>query len=451
MINIVGLGATNKYGLTLEAVETINNGNRNYLRTKEHEAVEYFYDNDISFETFDYLYNELNTFEEVYSSIVEKLLELEKNEDINYFVPGNPLIAEKTVVKLIESGVKYNIVMGMSFIEPVLRAVKRDPSEGFKLLDGDRFNKYDVDVHSDLIITQVYNDRTASDLKLDIAEIYGDEYMIYLITDAGLPSEDLYHIPIYQLDRIKNINHQSAVYIPKTDKIYNLSDLLLKVEKLAEENIDINDFGNLNLDTENLDNLSKALVLSLLAIKASDDEGFYTFYEIIENSCKKIAENAYFIKNTMEKSIQLGYNCDSLRKEKEASLISRLKSYNDNALLRASNVIDDVNNIGFVWEEVDGVLAKIAEELNEVKDALKQNDSKKISEELGDLIFSSVNLCRFLGFSPEEVLNLTTDKFIKRFEIMSDLASKRHLKLECLDLKSQDSLYNEAKQILKRD
>ena len=303
MINIVGLGATDKYGLTLEAVKTIKNGHKNYIRTEKHASVEYFIENNIEFDTFDYLYNELNTFEEVYSSIVEELLNLEKKEGIiNYYVPGNPLIAESTVVKLIDSGVKYNIVMGMSFIEPVLRAVKRDPSEGFILLDGDKFNKYDIDVHSDVLVTQIYNDRTASSLKLDISEIYGDEYMIYLITNAGLVDEDVYYIPIYELDRINNINHQSAVYIPKTKNINNLSDLLLEIDKSLDENIlDIKNIEKFNDVIENSDILCEALIYAIMLIKISDREGIFTFQEIIDETYKKIGENSDFIKNTMEK------------------------------------------------------------------------------------------------------------------------------------------------------
>ena len=452
MINIVGLGATDKYGLTLEAVEIINNGNKNFIRTKEHSAVDYFYDNNIDFETFDYLYNEKKSFKEVYEDIVKVLIEESKKYNINYFVPGNPLIAERTVVELINSNIDYKMIMGMSFIEPVLRAVKRDPSEGFKLLDGDYFNKYDIDVHSDIIITQIYNKRTASNLKLDISDIYGDEYMVYLITDAGLKTEDLYYIPIYELDRVENINHQTAVYIPKTKDIKNLSDLLIEVENLSyENNIDFEKLKEIKIDIEDEDSLAKALILSILGIKLSDNEGYFTFYEIIDKSIKKIAENGDFIKNTMEKSNNIRYNWDSLQKQEKASLIERLNSYKGNSLLRASDVIDDVVNIGFVWDDVCDVLEKVAEELEEVKDALKHKDSNEISEELGDLLFSSINLCRFLGFNPEDVLNNTTDKFIKRFEVMSDLASDRHITLEQLDLQKQDDLYNEAKHILKRD
>lgn len=303
MINIIGLGATDKFGLTLEAINAMKNGNENFLRTKEHRAVEYFYDENIEFKSFDYLYEKENSFEEVYTKIVEFLIEESKGRDINYFVPGNPLIAERTVVKIIESSCEYNIIMGMSFIEPVLRAVKRDPSEGFKLLDGDYFNKHDIDTHSDIIVTQIYNRRTASNLKLDISEIYGDEYMIYLITDAGLDSEDLYYIPIYELDRIENINHQSAVYIPKNDKILNFRDLLMETEELSKKIKDINHLNikREDLDIENIENLSEMLILSILGINLSEEEGFYNFYEIIKKSCEIIAGNGDFIKNTMEK------------------------------------------------------------------------------------------------------------------------------------------------------
>nr|WP_245311211.1 MazG nucleotide pyrophosphohydrolase domain-containing protein [Peptoniphilus stercorisuis] len=153
----------------------------------------------------------------------------------------------------------------------------------------------------------------------------------------------------------------------------------------------------------------------------------------------------------MEKRKDLRYNCDSLQKEGKVSLIRKLKSYNENALLRASNVIDDVSSIGFIWDEVDGALEKVSEELEEVYEAIKKDISYEISNELGDLIFSSVNLCRYLGFNPEDVLDLTIDKFIRRFEIMSELASKKNMKLEYLDLKDQDDLYNEAKHILEKD
>lgn len=95
MINVVGLGSTSAKDLTLEAVKIMKNGNKNFLRTERHEALSFFEENKINYESFDDLYDEMKSFDEVYNKIVELLIEKSKDEDINYFVPGTPLVAEK--------------------------------------------------------------------------------------------------------------------------------------------------------------------------------------------------------------------------------------------------------------------------------------------------------------------------------------------------------------------
>ena len=116
MINVVGLGSTSSKDLTLEAVEIMKNGNNNYLRTDNHDSVKFFKENKISYESFDYLYEESESFEDVYNKIVDFLIEKSKKGDINYFVPGNPFVAEKTVKLLLNSDVDINNTSGISFI-----------------------------------------------------------------------------------------------------------------------------------------------------------------------------------------------------------------------------------------------------------------------------------------------------------------------------------------------
>lgn len=291
MINIVGLGSTDSKGLTLEAVNTIKNGNKNFIRTIEHGAVAYFDENKIEYSSFDYLYENSESFEKVYESIVEILLEESKNQDINYFVPGNPLVAESSVVKLIEKTEDINIVMGMSFIEPMLRAVKRDPSKGMILIDGDDFDPLDINVDCDVIITQIYNHRIAVDLKLSLSEIYSDEYMIYLVIDAGLTTEVVHYIPIYELDRIDGINHQSALYIPRCKDITNLK----KIINALEDDIEF-------YDEEDVDVIIDEVIDDLKKLVSINSEGTYYYYELLDKIYKKITVNSDLIKNTMEKS-----------------------------------------------------------------------------------------------------------------------------------------------------
>lgn len=275
MINIVGLGPSDETQLTLEAIEIINNGNRNYLRTEEHDSVNYFKKNNIEYTSFDYIYNSESTFEEVYEKIVEKLLLESKNCDINYFVPGHPLIAEKTVVKILERTKDYNIVSGMSFIEPMLNLVKRDPSKGFILIDGDDFSPYDINKSKDIIITQLYNTRVAIDLKLSLSEIYSDEYEIYIVWDAGLKEERVKKLPLYLIDR-EEYNHRCAMYIPASDEI-NVSDVLKALEKQLKDD-----------DTKDIDLQIDVFVESLKQIMTSYQLGEYTQTELIDMMYKKI-------------------------------------------------------------------------------------------------------------------------------------------------------------------
>ena len=141
-IYVIGLGPGNVKSLTLGAVERIKSGVENFLRTENHPTVEYFKDQGVGYKSYDYLYDNEENFELVYENIVRDLiLESEKGKDINYYVPGNPLVAERTVEILLEQvDLDIEIISGMSFIEPMIELVERDPVNGLKIVDGTIFN-----------------------------------------------------------------------------------------------------------------------------------------------------------------------------------------------------------------------------------------------------------------------------------------------------------------------
>ncbi|WP_138160111.1 SAM-dependent methyltransferase [Peptoniphilus catoniae] len=281
MINIVGLGSSDKDGLTLEAYRIMKNKNKNFIRTKRHEAVKILEEEGIDYESFDYLYESEDSFDKVYEKIVDRLIEENKKGDINYFVPGSPFIAESTVVRLIKATDDYSLTAGVSFIDHLLNAVKTDPSKHMILLDGDDFNIHNVNPRGDIIITQIYNKRIAVDLKLSLSEVYGDEYEIYLVTDAGLKSEKVYKLPIYKLDRMENINHQSALFIPKCNRPV-LGDILDSLEdEPIQNNIDI-------------DELIDSTLENLKAIASLNREGLYNYREIFDLIYKKSSKNRLF-------------------------------------------------------------------------------------------------------------------------------------------------------------
>ena len=100
--------------------------------------------------------------------------------------------------------------------------------------------------------------------------------------------------------------------------------------------------------------------------------------------------------------------------------------------MRAAKVQKRAAKAGFDWDDIKDVFEKINEEYKELLDECKQGNIKYIKEELGDLLFSIVNLARFLHIDSEQALNLTNQKFINRFEFMEENASKQNKKIEDL-------------------
>jgi uncharacterized protein YabN with tetrapyrrole methylase and pyrophosphatase domain len=101
--------------------------------------------------------------------------------------------------------------------------------------------------------------------------------------------------------------------------------------------------------------------------------------------------------------------------------------------------------VGFDWPSVDGALPKIAEEADEIRAAIATGDELHIADELGDLLFSVVNVARHLDVEPEAALRAAVHKFRRRFEIVERLAVERGIDLHASDLAALDALWDEAK------
>jgi MazG family protein len=115
------------------------------------------------------------------------------------------------------------------------------------------------------------------------------------------------------------------------------------------------------------------------------------------------------------------------------------------ALIRAEKVQKKAARVGFDWSEAAPVVEKVREELAEVEAEVKSGASEKIEEEIGDLLFSVVNLARKLKVDGETALQRATDKFAKRFRAVEALARERGMTLESKTLAELDLLWDEVK------
>lgn len=221
MLHIAGLGPGDPGSITIETLKLLKE-TRVVLRTRIHPTVDSLTEWGIPWTSLDQFYEESDSFEDVYATIAREVLRLYQGEDsdLTYLVPGNPLIAEKSVTELIDileaSGIGYEIHPAVSFIDTIMDVLKRDPIKGLLILDSTDLSAKGISGETDTIITQVYNRRVASEVKLALSDYLADEAQIIYIRNAGIKGqEEIRRIPLWSLDRQEDVDHLTSVFIER--------------------------------------------------------------------------------------------------------------------------------------------------------------------------------------------------------------------------------------------
>ena len=180
------------------------------------------------------------------------------------------------------------------------------------------------------------------------------------------------------------------------------------------------------------------------------EAGRFTMDDVADGICKKMIYRHPHVFGSVEvkNSDEVLTNWDALKqKEKhQKSTTETLESVARSlpGLIRAEKVQHKAAKVGFDWDEVSGALDKVREETAEVARAIDGDGDP--SEELGDLLFAVVNVARFLKTDPEDAINRTTDKFIRRFARVEQAAKDAGRSLSEMSLAEMDALWDAAKQ-----
>lgn len=118
------------------------------------------------------------------------------------------------------------------------------------------------------------------------------------------------------------------------------------------------------------------------------------------------------------------------------------------ALMRAQKIQQKAARAGFDWDNINGAFEKLYEEINELKSAIADHKSAAIEEEFGDVLFSCVNIARFIDVDSEEALTAATDKFLERYLIVEKLAQEKNMDMKTATIEQLDVLWNKAKIII---
>ncbi len=241
-ITIVGLGPGNGRLLTREAWEILSTAKTVYLRTQRHPAAADLPDT-VNRVSFDHVYETAVNFDAVYTQIVTTLLQLGRESDIVYAVPGHPFIGESTVMQLAaaaeKGGVPVVIIPGLSFVEPALTAVHADGLDGLQLFDAIELTSTlypPLNPDQPVLLGQVYSRLLAGELKAMLTAVYPEQHTVSLIHAAGTPAESVETIPLYAIDRSRQIGHLTSLYLPPLPYAASLSALAETVATLRSPN-----------------------------------------------------------------------------------------------------------------------------------------------------------------------------------------------------------------------
>ena len=183
----------------------------------------------------------------------------------------------------------------------------------------------------------------------------------------------------------------------------------------------------------------------------AEERGAFDFDDVVSEICQKLIDRHTHVFGT-DKATDADSALGMWEKNKKAE--KGLKTYTDTlkdvpknfpALIRAEKVQKKAKAAGFDWDSADGAFEKLYEEFDEVKQALSEGSEEKISEEYGDLLFFSLFVGRFIHADAEAALTNATNKFIKRFEKLEQLAKERGTEIDSLNLEQMDELWNEVK------
>jgi len=221
---------------------------------------------------------------------------------------------------------------------------------------------------------------------------------------------------------------------------------------LIEEAYEVLNAIDKNDDEELIEELGDVLLQVVFHAQIASERGVFDISKIVDRLIDKLIRRHphVFAKSEGYSYRQWEEIKASEKGKKMESVIGEINRALP-ALSLARRVQENASEVGFDWENNSGVREKIGEELKELEKALDSKDPEKIDEEFGDLLFSLVNLSRFLKVDPELSLRRSTEKFVNRFRAMESLIMEEGLKIEGLSLEELDTYWNKIKEIKEGD
>jgi tetrapyrrole methylase family protein/MazG family protein len=477
-ITLLGLGPGAPELLTRQAWQIIKNATQIYLRTRQHPTIAGF-PKTIQVHSFDHLYDEFESFDEVYSRIVSEVLSLgQRLNGVIYAVPGHPFIAEATCPEIYQRArdlkIPVEVVEGLSFLEPTFSALCKDPlpltsvTDALVLVDG-HHPPFPPDAPA--LVAQVYDQQIAAEVKITLMALYPDEHPIQLVHSAGMDNVVVEQLPLYQLDRSEHIGLLTTLYVPPlgpTTSMEAFQELIAHLRapegcpwdreqthqtlrpNLLEEAYEVVSAIDADDPKAMAEELGDLLLQIVLHAQIGSEYGEFNLADVIQGVHTKLVrrhphvfgdENIDDPDSVIRNWERLKANERNENGEVEKGLLDGVSKALP-ALTQAQTYQKRVVRVGFDWPEISGVIEKVCEEIEEIRSA---PDDKARAAEMGDLLFSVVNLARWLNIDAESALREANARFRKRFAGIESAARQRGLALDQMSIAELDALWEAVK------
>jgi len=481
MIYVVGLGPGGVREMSAEALGALRRAKHVFLRTERHPEIASLKIAGIEFQSLDELHQETKNPRERARKAADYVLDtVRKIQPVAYAVPGHPLIAEDSVRLLIEGAYAENIplrlVPSRSFLEPVLEAVTYTLSDGLQVIDASSSRHMEPNPRMAQIFYQVEDVQTAEALKETLLRYYPENYEVILVHAAGVDGyEETHPVPLNTLDQ-QRYNPMVSIFIPPNSEFRTPnSEFRTLVEIVAalrgpggcpwdqeqthetlkpymiEEAYEALEAIDSGSSQKLCEELGDVLLQVIMHAQFAAEAGTFDIEQVITQLCNKLIRRHPHVFGEIEvaNADEVLRNWDTLKSaEQDGTCSSILEGIPKSlpALLRALTVSKRAARAGFEWDNIEGVLDKLREEEAELREAIAAQDERRVQDEIGDLLFTVVNVARHAKVNPEESLRMMVERFIARFRSMEELAGADNRTLTDLSADEWEALWQQAKQ-----
>ncbi len=467
-ITVISLGPGDRAYITLGAMDTMKNARRLILRTARCDAADYLKKEGVAFDALDPLYDSSEDFDELNKNAVNALLEAARTENVVYAVFD--AAQDETVKRLMKTDAPVTLTPGVPLAAPLMCAAKKADAQA---VPASMLENWDA--NAPLLLTELDSPLLAGEIKLRLLPEYGEKQQVLFFPPEKKGAARAFEaIELVALDRQRAYDHTAAALIVPVElakkERFSFDDLVRVMDKLRSENgcpwdreqthqslrqylIEEAYETTAAIDDEDwphaADELGDVLLQVVFQANIGRQYGTFELSDITTAICKKmIARHPHIFGDASAlTSAEVTTNWEEL-KRRERGISSASESLMDVSrglppLMRAEKVQKKAALVNFDFDGPEQALLKVHEEADEVLEELRaQRDP---AEEVGDLLFSCVNVGRLSHVECETALIKAAEKFVKRFQSMENLIKTDGKSFKDLTTAEMDVYWNRSK------